>query len=88
MTPAQAGEYDRCLGVLLQCHALNGTEFAVINRMFWGLRSCGSDLCQATVSLIKRRTGRSPDTIGHAIAKAVELGDRVWRVIKGIGRWV
>ena len=95
MTPAQAGEYDRCLGVLLQCHALNGTDFAILNRMFWGLRSRGSDLCQATLDLIKRKTGASLAKIVETVRKAVELGimlklkgDPVWRVIKGIGRWV
>jgi len=38
------------------------------------LRSCGSDLCQAPLSLIKRKTGSSPGKIVETVRKAVGPG--------------
>ena len=90
MTPAQAGEYDRHLGLLLQRNELTGTEFAILNRMFWSLRSRGSDQTQATLDLIMARTGACRDKVVQAVRRAIELDimvklrSTVRRVINGV----
>src|SRR6476620_4855646 len=86
--------YDRQLGELLRRREITSTEFAILNRMVWTLRSSTSDRTQATIDLIAARTGASRekviDTISHAVGLGIlqKVKSYVRRAIGAAVRWV
>jgi hypothetical protein len=94
VSPAQAGEYDRCLGLLYERGILSRVDFTILNRMFWALRSRDSDQTQATLDLIARKAKCCRDAVIHTTRWARELGIlekramMVRRVVDGVRRWV
>lgn len=94
MDQRRAGEYDRRLGDLLRRRELSVNEFAVLNRMFWGMRSEGSNRCDVTFRQICNRTSICRDVVNRAIQRGISLGlvrkikNRVRRAIGAIVRVV
>ena len=86
--------YDRQLGELLRRREITSTEFAILNRMVWTLRSRTSDRTQATIDLIAARTGASRQKVIDTISRAIGLGilrkvkTRVRRAIGAVVRFV
>lgn len=68
------GKWDKCLGSLHERGLFTHAHFTALNRMFWKLRSVGSDQTQATLKLIMHVAGVGRDAVIEATRRAVEFG--------------